>query len=357
MISFLWLSLVVLVVFIAAFLISNFRFKGFNTITFKESMVGFLVAEVVLALAITATIWSNRTDYEILNGVVEDKYSKRVSCSHSYPCNCRTVKTGKTTSTVCDTCYSHPYDVDWVVKSNVGSLRISRVNSQGTIEPPRFTEVILGEPFAMSHSYQNYILGARDSLFGSRLTPEQSTKMPSYGDVYDYYRFNHTILYGNVNVDQKIWNNLLSNTLISLGNLKQVNIRVVFTDKTEEFVDELESHFVGGKKNDVTIVYGVTGDAINYVRAFTFARSYGNELTVVELRDSLFALGNISEPHKHIEVMTNVIQKTYKRTPMEHFEYLASASDVSASQLIYVLIFALVISVGINFMLHHDDFL
>lgn len=357
MISFLWLSLVVAVVFVAAFLISKFYFAGYNTITIKESVVGFLIAEVVLALAIGATIWGNRADYEILNGVVQSKYSERVSCSHSYPCNCRSVKNGNTTSTVCDTCYEHLYDVDWVVKSNIGSTRIDRVNSQGTIEPPRFTEVILGEPFAMSHPYQNYILGARDSLFGSRLTPEQSAKMPSYGGVYDYYRFNHTILYGSVNVDQNKWNKLLANTLISLGNLKQVNIRVVFTDKTEEIVDRLESHFIGGKKNDVTIVYGVTGDTINYVRVFTFARSYGNELTVVELRDSLFALGNISEPEKHVEVMTDVIKKTYKRTPMEHFGYLASASDVSATQLMYVLLFALIISVGINFLLHHIEFI
>lgn len=100
--------------------------------------IGIIAAAIVYACGLA----SQTGDTELINGEVVSKDSQHVSCSHSYDCNCRMVRvpqtcsgtgknrtcTGGGTERKCDTCYEHSFDVDWNVRSNIGSFGISRVD-------------------------------------------------------------------------------------------------------------------------------------------------------------------------------------------------------------------------------------
>ena len=132
---------------------------------FSDNRYGFFVTIIVSLVAagiVYAVGYSNKiTDQEIYNGEVTGKEKTRVSCEHSYSCNCRESCSGsgstRSCSTTCDTCYEHSYDVDWRVKTSVHEFNIQRINRQGTQEPPRWTKVTVGQPTAFVYKFTNYI--------------------------------------------------------------------------------------------------------------------------------------------------------------------------------------------------------
>src|SRR6185369_625968 len=101
-------------------------FKG--KVTYLEFFGQIAAVALVVGLGFGASYWSGTSDTEVWNGQVTSKTQDRVSCSHDYKCRCRSETTctgsGKnrscTSSTVCDTCYEHSYDVDWAVHASTG---------------------------------------------------------------------------------------------------------------------------------------------------------------------------------------------------------------------------------------------
>jgi hypothetical protein len=154
---------------------------------------------------------SNTRDVEVWNGQVTGKYSEKVSCSHSYSCNCYRSCSGsgknRSCSTICQTCYEHSYDVSWRVESNIGTYTISRIDRRGLSKPPRWDRVKIGEPVSDTHTYTNYIKGSPDSLFHKKkLLKKYQKDLPKYqSKVYDYYRLNRLVNLG-VNVDNNLFN-------------------------------------------------------------------------------------------------------------------------------------------------------
>lgn len=268
-------------------------------------------------------------DHEIINGQVTSKSSQRVSCGHSYSCNCRKTCTGsgqnRSCSTTCDTCYEHSYDMNWKVYTNVGDLTISRINRQGTLEPPRYTRAYKGEPVALSHGYTNYIKAAPDSLFNTAVEKKALLQfdkvLPQYpGNVYDYHYVNRVLTQGVSLPDQADWNTDLAMRLRTLGPSRQANIVVLFTNQDDpQFATAIRAAWLGGKKNDVIVVVGTPKyPAIDWVRVVSWTDA---QLFKVQLEDELEALKTVQRGAV-LDVIERKVATQYKRKPMEDFNYL-----------------------------------
>ena len=318
--------LLLIIPFISA-IFCRWKFKKSYTMREFWTQVGVQTAIcAILAFATYGITRSSALDTEILNGVITGKHSQRTSCSHSYPCRCRTKTTGsgssKTTTTVCDTCYMHPYDVDWVVNSSVGSFHINRVNAQGTIEPPRFSSVKVGEPASREHTYENFVKAVPDSIFNqSDFDHFDHISTPNYPKVYDYYRVHHVINHNSA-MPQEIASGIDSvfdNALISVGRKKEVNIITVFTSsENPEFSEALRYAWLNGKKNDVVIVIGTKDyPEVSWVKSFGWSK---NNMVYVSLEDSLsnMTIDATTFPNKIVDI----IEEEYERRPFDEFKYL-----------------------------------
>lgn len=332
----LWLCLIPLVwAAIAHFVLPK-------TVSWREGALQGGIGVFLVLVIYMSMFWSNTTDVELLNGQVTSKQQTRVSCSHSYSCNCRESCSGsgsnRSCSTTCDTCYEHPYDWDWDVLTTVGTITIDRIDRRGSYEPPRWTAVQIGEPAAREHRYTNYIKAAPHSLFNMKLAEQDAKKhaalIPVYPRVYDYYRVDHVIDINTGVKNRQQWDAEIDASLRSLGGLKQANIIVVFVRGVgREYKTVLERAWVGGKKNDVVIIVGTEGTAIKWVEAFTFGKTSGNAMLAVRLRDELQAFGTTTEPAAAVAIITRLITTNFKRKPMAEYKYLASEAGPSATQL------------------------
>ena len=137
-------------------------------ISLKELVCQIGIQVIIAGICAVVCYYSNVMDVETWNGTVVNKVRNKTSCSHSYPCNphnCMCDKDG-VCSTCYDTCYHHPYDIEWnVITSNSETISIDTLDSQGLREPPRWSQVSIGEPTAISHRYVSYIKGDSASLF------------------------------------------------------------------------------------------------------------------------------------------------------------------------------------------------
>lgn len=257
-------------------------------------------------------------DIELLNGSVISKYRETVPCSHSYSCNCRTHKN----TTTCDTCYEHPYDYNWVVKTSVGTINIDRVDRQGSIEPLRFKLVEINEPATLEHHFVNYIKAAPNSLFNDQILKDEKIVIPEYPKVFDYYRINRVVLDG-VNTDSQLLNNLLNKHLITLGPDKQSNIIVVLTNKTVDESEQYNIKWLGGKQNDTVIILGIKDNTIQYVKTFGFSK---NEMSNVSIKSDIEQMENKVLMPETFEAIVNIIDKDIRqyfvRKNMPDYAYL-----------------------------------
>jgi hypothetical protein len=265
-------------------------------------------------------------DTEILNGEVTGKEQVSVSCSHSYDCNCqKTCDSKGSCSESCDTCYDHFQDYDWTVSSTAGDLDIDRVDRQGAEDPERFTKVKVGDPVARSNSFDNYVKAVPESLFNfaasKELVSRFAGKLPGYpGSVYDYHYVDRVIAQGVAVPELAAWNRELSLRLRKLGVARQVNIVMVFTkERDPDYANALQASWLGAKKNDVVLVFGVTAwPKPDWVRVFAWT---DNELFKVELRDSLGRLSALDR-NQVMDIIQTKVEKGFKRKPMSDYAYL-----------------------------------
>lgn len=292
-------------------------------------------------------------DSEVLNGKVTGKEKNRVSCEHSYSCNCRSECSGsgqnRTCSTVCDTCYEHLYDFDWDVYTTVGSLEIDRINRQGTKEPPRWTAVKIGEPAAAGHSYTNYVIGSPNSLFNLKQleADKKRLRFPTHHRVYDYYRVKHAYEAGGGVRNIEEWNEKLALMLRDVGPAKQVDLSVVFVSgQPIGYAESLERAWLGGKKNSVNIVMNLNGTAIEWVQVFTFGKSSGNEMLQVVLRDNLQQVGDVTKVDEAVAIIERDVRAHFHRPEMAKYKYLRSNIRPSTAAIVWILILEVLFLVG-----------
>jgi hypothetical protein len=313
----------------------------------KEGLIslGINIAASAFLYGMLALYVSSKTsDQYVLTGQVSSKYSEKVSCEHSYECNCVKSCSGsgssQTCTEVCQTCYDHPYDVNWVVKSTVGSVNIDRVNRQGTKEPPRFTQVKIGEPFSAEFSFRNYLLADPNSLFLYSKTVGENHPTPGYPRVYDYYRINR--VQGN-----KELNEYLNDYLIG----KRFNAIPVFTTKDESYFYSLMANWKGGKKNDILMVYGMDGDNIKWFQSVSYGKGLDNRLLHdtlrIETQGKQFSL-------ELFKTQLDKINKEFRQVDTAQFEHLKYAIQIPLWLILILVAVNAATSIGIAFYMKNN---
>jgi hypothetical protein len=331
-----------------------FHFRFPDRVTWGEFAAHIGIGLVVISIVYVMGRFSGLSDTEIINGQVTGKQMERVSCQHSYSCHCRSTGYGKHRHTECSTCYEHFNDYDWNLLTNVGPISIARVDRQGWREPHRWTIAQVGEPVAKEHEYTNYVKGAPDSLFhAASLAVTYQDKIPAYPAIYDYYRADRVIAVG-VNIpNPKAWSNDLSGILRDLGPHKQADVIVVITNQASaQYGEALKTAWLGGKKNDVTVVIGAPAfPAIAWVQVFSWSKQ---DIVNVALRNDILAQKNLTR-----EGLMNAIHadvgRYYVRRPMSDFEYLKDEVDAPTWVIIIALLLSTAGSVGLGMFFLNND--
>jgi hypothetical protein len=349
MLNFLMLMLVPLA--IALFCVFFFK----NKVTIAELLLMLTVPAVCMVIGLAISYYQRTTDIELWNGRITSKLQERVSCRHSYACNCRQVCSGsgksETCSTVCDTCYEHSFDYDWNVYASTGESRtIDTIDRQGLRMPPRWGAAFIGEPFTSAHHYTNYILANPDSVLlgGKGDIVRFKPLLPDYpSNIYDYYRAHHVLNMGPVPVDDmQSWNWLANELNGDLGVQKQINITLLFV-KTDDpkYVLALKDHWIGGKKNDAIIVLGsVDGTHITFADVVSWTP---RAIYKVRLRDDLMAIGSLNRRDAISAAIKSNTLKDFERMHMKDFEYLTRSYQPTSGAMIFLLAFGVLLTVGL----------
>lgn len=321
----------------------------YDAFTIREFFITVVIMAIALFAGYEIALNIKSYDTQILSGQVTGKTRDVVSCSHSYPCNCRNECSGsgsnKTCSEVCDTCYEHDYDIDWNINTTVGTITIDRVDgsgSQGLEQPQRWTSVKNGEPVSKTSNYQNYIKAVPDSLY-HRLSNQP---VPNYPEtIYDYYHIDRVVDFdlGIPAVDLQSLNDKISMELREVASLKQVNIVVVLTKNNDrQFSDDLKAAWLGGKKNDIVIVIG--SDNYPYIKWASVFSWSANDLLNVSLRNDIEDHAKIDT--KLVDIVIVGINKNWVRKRMHEYAYLKNEIRPSIFGYIAIFIFTLLSAAG-----------
>jgi len=333
-----------------------------HTISWGEAAAQLVICILMVAALYTAGYNSKTGDVRVLSGEIVGKGRITVPCSHSYSCNCRpscyTSGGVQTCNTVCSTCYRHPNDWRWNVKTNVGGdFAIDRIDSRGSAEPPRFTSIKLGDPYSANQSYVNYVKAVPESLINmdSVKIAQFDSLIPEYPQIYDYYHINRVIAVGVAIPNIKEWNKYLSDKMKAVGPAKQANINIVIVNTPDQtYRYALEAKWHGGKKNDITVIVGMTTyGKMEWVDTITFGGNAGNSLMTVLMRDRLMALPEFEYKQVIDTISTTVLEK-FDRKPMKDFEYLNSGIYPPDWCIYASLMLGLALSLGCAFVFHRN---
>lgn len=353
---------------LAPFLVLFFtkRFKVENMLPAVGIMTG---ATLFLGLIIGLIVNHTTQDQEVLNGFVTTKEINRFTCSvntsnpcqNGYDCNCHTVsyscgtdKSPQTcTRTECDRCYRYNWEQNFYIDSSLQGERaykISRVDSQGAIIPPRWKNAHHGDPVSITNSYTNYILGAADSLFSEDGKAEEKYKaiIPVYPiNIYDYYRIDRLVTVGKVNVDRKVWNESISRILVQVGPRKQANIIVVIAEGVDmDFANAVRRAWRGFKKNDIVVFAGVdAAGKLTWTRTMSWSKASRVNIQMESEMLQLFS-GKVLEPILFTETVKKVSLAHFERRSMEDFEYLKDQATLSTTQTVWIWILTILVGVG-----------
>jgi hypothetical protein len=148
----------------------------------------------------------------------------------------------------------------------------------------------------------------------------------------------------------------LGNMLRTLGPTKQVNLVMLLVPTNDpNYRYALESHWSGGKKNDVTIILGITDfPKVEFVDVMTFGGNIGNEYLRTVLRDELTKIGTF-DPETMLPAIEKTIAKNYKRPEMQKFEYLKAEIQPATWVMILATIISIVLPIGLTFWFHRED--
>lgn len=304
--------------------------------------INLLLITIVFGLSLGVKSY----DIEIHNGKVTSKSKDKVSCSHSYQCFCRTVSCGKDcTTTVCQTCYEHKNDWDYNVQTTLGNIRIKRVDRQGKNTPPRFDEVIIGEPVSLERRFLNYIKMAEKTLFKDDMHHSSSLEVSPYPNVYDYYRINRVINTSSTSINTTLINDRLNSVLRELGPKQKMNIVVYFWNHEDDNYDRVvQSKWLGGKKNDLVIMIKVQDNTINRVHSFGFSSDSSVYYRTNRLVQEVIEVNE--------ELITEAIlegSKNFIKESMEEYAYLQDEIQPS----IWLIVFSSLISLGVSSFLSY----
>lgn len=345
-------------------------FKLYLHKTYTWTEFGLNVGFVAILCGITflTGTYQSLNDIEIWNGKIINKHRVHGHYEEAYDCFCSETCTGSGSNQscyeTCSTCYEDHYTVEWYATSSVGEIRFKYLDSTSKSvynepDPILYKNCVEGEPASRAYNYINYVKAVPDSLFNTKMDDQvYADKIPNYPSVYDLYKLNRVI-----NIDStipaediKTLNDLLGKSLISLGNLKQVNVIIILTELDDPFYrNVVENAWIGGKKNDVIVFIGLDGNSITWVDVMTWALNSGNEVFHVELRDSLYDVETFNS--KQINgVVSRVIFQYYDRPQMADYMYLKDQIEPPGWVLFVCMFFSIVGTLILTYVFHKNDF-
>lgn len=332
-------------------------------ITKIEVFYQILGSVVIATISLMVSYGLPEHDTEILNGSVISKKQERVSCSHSYDCDpypdCSGSGANRNCVTKYRTCYEHSHDFDWDVNSSIGTFTIDRIDQRGSYEPPRWSQVNLGDPVSKASSYRSYIKGNPETLFDSRdnefLLAKYAGKIPEYpSKIYDYYKVDRVLQVGINLPDKELWEKDLREFLKVRGEIKQVNVVPIFTNEDPEFAQAVTAAWIGGKKNDVVIIISMKAyPKIDWVDIISWT---DKNIFKVSARDDLIATGNLDRVN-YFKILGENIDKHFIRKSQEDFRFLEEARREAREfpVLIISLLVVLIYNLGASFVLHRIE--
>ncbi len=341
--------------------------KSWNAKNFSWSEAG---VQAVLSIAlICGGFYAGKalemSSVEFWTGTVTGKTHKDGHYQTSYSCNCRKSSDGK--SETCDTCYTDHYTRDWYLKTTLGNITTSNIDTESRMRRNGFdsdvhwNEAYEGEACSITNTYTNYVSAAESSLHHRSGEVEKFAKMGvliNYPQLHGIYHLKRAIPVGISVPEMDKWLTGLDNYMKNLGGLKQINIFVVFVPDTlsESYVDALEAHWRGANKNDTVVVIGIDKQTkdIGWVDTITWAKSaiYG-----VTLREEIVKVGNVREgsAEQILAVINDATLKHYERRPMEDFEHLAKEINPPTWVMVILIIIAIPGSLLMAWFFHHFD--
>lgn len=336
-----------------------FRAKWKHKITWLEMSATFIISAGLTTIVYIAGIYGETADIEIINGEIQSKNRIHDTYMESYSCKCRTKRTGKTTTTTCQTCYRKHYTVEWVFGTNIGKIQVDkldRTNSgvYSSPDPIKYQQGNVGDPVAKTHLYINYVKAVPDSLFHHINANKHKRLIPTYPEtIYDLYKINRVLSVGVPVPDLVEWNQELSVLLKTLGPQKQANVVVVIANTSDQsYLYSLEGSWIGGNKNDIIIVIGSTSyPKIDWVGVSSWTDS---QIFKVKLRDSIMALQNI-ERQQILSLIQQHTLESYIRKEMADFKYLEDQIEPPLWVIILAVILGLVSVGGLSYYFYHND--
>jgi hypothetical protein len=328
-------------------------FTSRGRVTWKEFLAMEALCLFLLGAGVFIARWTATYDVEVWSGRIVSKKKDWVSCEHSYSCNCRTTGSGKKKSTTCDTCYEHSNDWDWLLfTSNGERVEIERIDRRGSQTPPRWEAAKVGDATAITHAFDNYIKANPDSVLRLSGTME-AYSLPEYPNtVYDYYYVNRVV--GDAPVpNRQMWEWQVAELNADLGRAKQVNVVFVFTKQDPGFTEALREKWIGGKKNDLIIIFGTKdGTFLDWVNIISWTDS---EMLKVQLRDELLAIKDLGYRGPILDTVKRMVKEQFVRKPMADFKYLMAGLQPGPGAIGALFFLSIALSCGLVFWFHKED--
>ncbi|MBI5077203.1 hypothetical protein HZB94_02385 [Candidatus Falkowbacteria bacterium] len=337
------------------------KISGSKKITWKELGLHSITMIVIIGVGYFIAYKSRITDTEIWNGRIAGKTTNTTGCCHSYNCFCHQSCSGSGASQscieVCSTCYVHSNDVEWTATTTNGEVVFrDGCNSPHSSPPARWSQIKIGEPTAVEHSYTNYILGNPDAVLKQKgALAKFKGKIPDYPRVYDYYRVKRFISIGVSVPDIAGLNEQLDEINALLGKSKQVNIIVIVVNETNaSYLDALTEAWVGGKKNDFVVVIAAPAfPKIAWAGVMSWAK---DEALKQALAGYMKELGDFNGK-EILQAISTSVDKKFVRRHMADFEYLTSTIEPSNAAFWILFMIAVLLSIVLQTVFYiHDPF-
>jgi hypothetical protein len=137
--------------------------------------------------------------------------------------------------------------------------------------------------------------------------------------------------------------------LKQLGPQKQANLVIILTKNTDSnFAEAVKAKWLGGKKNDVTVIIGMPDyPKIGWVAVNAWT---DKEIFKVKLRDALMDLEEYNTPAMLTAIFENV-KSDFVRKSFKDYEYLKEDIQLDTWQYVLLVILNIGLAVGTFFVI------
>ncbi len=122
-----------------------------------------------------------------------------------------------------------------------------------------------------------------------------------------------------------------------LGPQKKSNVIIVSAKTSDQnFENYLKQKWIGGKKNDVIVLFGVSQyPKIDFVRIISWTKE---ESLKTELKDELYSVGSIDNIEKIVDIIQKNVYNKFVKRDFKDFEYLKENISISGWGIFFLIL-------------------